>query len=447
MSLWGPNSFLVWFGMEEFNGINDPKAQAMLARLRALLKIVKDLGLNVSLGCICNEGYANSPASLRADDSTVNHPGYHADVTGGNRIYQPWSRAMSQQTRRHGNGTGLLQREVQCIQRHRRGLLVHLALRQRWLHLLEMRALGRQRLSAYGGACGTRVPPRLPQWESDIVARGTSTAGPSANGTGSRPSSRRRSPTGSTTSWPTISRITLAIRWTRACPGGLPLLNFPDISMYGQYPWGGYGANPHPGRLQKRWDETKRKLSGGFPYSEGIYEDLNKVICTRLYWEPDRPAIETVRDYAAFEFSPEVADDVTSVVKLFEENHFPQQDRQERGHGLRVDRACRRQADAAGPQLLAVAALLHPRGDRPGDVPKHQGQGREKVFRQAYEELMKISHAENAMPMLRPALIPADHRPLASMPQRIVRQVSAGLLRSDNGVRHRKPGNGCSRGR
>ena len=44
LSLWGPNSFLVWFGMEEFNGINDPKAQAMIARLRALLKIVKRFG-------------------------------------------------------------------------------------------------------------------------------------------------------------------------------------------------------------------------------------------------------------------------------------------------------------------------------------------------------------------------------------------------------------------
>ena len=43
-------------------------------------------------------------------------------------------------------------------------------------------------------------------------------------------------------------------------PGGLPLLNFPDISMYGQNPWGGYGANPHPGRLQQRWDETKRNF-------------------------------------------------------------------------------------------------------------------------------------------------------------------------------------------
>jgi len=46
LSLWGVNSFLVWFGMEEFNGINDPKAQVVLARLHTLLKLAKDLGLD-----------------------------------------------------------------------------------------------------------------------------------------------------------------------------------------------------------------------------------------------------------------------------------------------------------------------------------------------------------------------------------------------------------------
>ena len=85
LSLWGVNSFLVWFGMEEFNGISDPKAQAMLERLRALLKIVRDLGLDASLGCICNDGYANSPANLRADERTVAHAGYHTRM--GNRIF------------------------------------------------------------------------------------------------------------------------------------------------------------------------------------------------------------------------------------------------------------------------------------------------------------------------------------------------------------------------
>ena len=110
----------------------------------------------------------------------------------------------------------------------------------------------------------------------------------------------------------------------KGVPGGFPLLNFPDISMYGQEPWGGYGANPHPGRLQARWNETRNKLSGGFPYSEGIYEDLNKVICAALS-APDRPAMETVKEYAAAEFSPEVVDDVASVVTIFEKNHFRNQ--------------------------------------------------------------------------------------------------------------------------
>jgi hypothetical protein len=36
-----------------------------------------------------------------------------------------------------------------------------------------------------------------------------------------------------------------------------------------------------------------------------------------------------------------------------------------------------------------------------------QGQGRDTVFRHAYEELLGISHAENAHPMMRPVPIPA----------------------------------------
>ena len=51
----------------------------MIARLRALLKTAKNLGLNASLGFVANDGYANSPVNLRAD-STVGHNGYHADM-------------------------------------------------------------------------------------------------------------------------------------------------------------------------------------------------------------------------------------------------------------------------------------------------------------------------------------------------------------------------------
>ena len=85
LSLWGVNTVSVWYDMHHFNGIDDPQAQAMLARLRALLQTAKDLGLHTCTMAVANEGYANSPPALRADDGTINHAGYH--TRHGTRIY------------------------------------------------------------------------------------------------------------------------------------------------------------------------------------------------------------------------------------------------------------------------------------------------------------------------------------------------------------------------
>jgi hypothetical protein len=43
-------------------------------------------------------------------------------------------------------------------------------------------------------------------------------------------------------------------------------------------------------------------------YSEGIYEDINKVICGQSYWDTDRAALDTVSEYAPFEYWPDVVD-------------------------------------------------------------------------------------------------------------------------------------------
>jgi hypothetical protein len=105
-------------------------------------------------------------------------------------------------------------------------------------------------------------------------------------------------------------------------PGGLSMVNFPEISMVGQYPWGGFGANPLPQRFQYLWDQTQKKMSGGFPYSEGIYEDINKTVCSQLYWDPDRSTKETVQEYIAYEYSPNVVDSVSKAIELLEHNHM-----------------------------------------------------------------------------------------------------------------------------
>jgi hypothetical protein len=72
-------------------------------------------------------------------------------------------------------------------------------------------------------------------------------------------------------------------------PGNLPLISFPEISMWGLFPWGGYGAVCLPERLTGIWHQTGRKLSGELLYSEGIYEDINKAVIAGLCQDYNNP--------------------------------------------------------------------------------------------------------------------------------------------------------------
>ncbi|MCC6144688.1 MAG: hypothetical protein IT368_12850 [Candidatus Hydrogenedentes bacterium] len=101
-------------------------------------------------------------------------------------------------------------------------------------------------------------------------------------------------------------------------PGNLPLINFPEISMWGNSPWGGFGANPLPSRFQRLWDQVSPVVEGGFPYSEGIYEDMNKAVVLQFYWDRDRSARSTLEEYIAYEYGDGVTEDVLALVELLE---------------------------------------------------------------------------------------------------------------------------------
>ena len=100
-----------------------------------------------------------------------------------------------------------------------------------------------------------------------------------------------------------------------------PIINFPEISMWGLGPWGGFGANPLCERFQRIWDSSKHVLSGGMPYSEGIYEDILKVQCGCYYWHPDRHYRDIIAEYINYEYSAEVTDDVLEMISYIEKNH------------------------------------------------------------------------------------------------------------------------------
>jgi hypothetical protein len=108
---------------------------------------------------------------------------------------------------------------------------------------------------------------------------------------------------------------------TNGVPGDLPLISFPEISMWGQYPWGQFGATPLPQRFQRLWHQVKHIVSGGFPYSEGIYEDLNKVIVNQLYWDPQADVEEITREYIGYEISGACVGDTVELIRLIERTH------------------------------------------------------------------------------------------------------------------------------
>jgi hypothetical protein len=195
----------------------------------------------------------------------------------------------------------------------------------------------------------------------------------------------------------------------RGVPGGLPLLNFPEISMWHMAPWGGFGANPLPARQQALWSRIRGALAGGFPYSEGIYEDLNKVIWQQFYWQRDCDARDVVREYASFEFSPDVADDVVTAVDILESNH----ERSKRVP-LHLDGAVEafdliRTADTELPPWARGSwrwRLLYLRAMIDSELSRSDGRSEGDALRDAFDELRRIYHVTgNTRDCVRPPVV------------------------------------------
>lgn len=100
-----------------------------------------------------------------------------------------------------------------------------------------------------------------------------------------------------------------------------PVVNFPEISMWGLYPWGGFGSNPLPKRFQRIWDSAKHVLLGGMPYSEGIYEDILKIQCVGYYWKPDAHYRDILAEYIRYYYAADVVPEVLEIMERIEENH------------------------------------------------------------------------------------------------------------------------------
>ena len=309
LALWGYNGLQVWFDMHHYTGIDDPAAVAMLDRLSEILRACEAAGMRSGLTMLANEGYATTPEELRAKrigwtahygtEICPSRPGgmdlilrnrrefLDAFASRGVHVTNVWIWPYDQggcscESCRPWGANGYLKLSKPLSSLLREELPGVDVVLSTWLFDFEEQDKGEWR--GLAAAFDQETP-----WVDKIMAD-------------------------SHTDFPSFLG-------THPVPGGLPLENFPEISMWRSVPWGGYGANPLPERFQALYLQAKDKVVGGYPYSEGKFEDINKVIYSRLYWHAETDAQAALKDYVRYEFGAEHVDSVCTAVNILEKNH------------------------------------------------------------------------------------------------------------------------------
>ncbi|MBR3641186.1 MAG: hypothetical protein IKN53_04050, partial [Oscillibacter sp.] len=132
------------------------------------------------------------------------------------------------------------------------------------------------------------------------------------------------------------------------------LVTFPDVAMMGQEPWGGLGGLVAPHQVRAEQTAYSAVTDGCFMYSEGKYEDMNKILCASVLWDADITDRETITDYCHYEFPGADASTFCRLIDLIERNH----DRTNKFARLPADmdaaeEACRLAAEIDGQILPA----------------------------------------------------------------------------------------------
>ncbi|MHB1463242.1 MAG: hypothetical protein ACYC1M_18290 [Armatimonadota bacterium] len=394
LALWGANAVVVTFPTWDFTGLDDPRAQKNLKQIRRALMDAKSIGLQVGLIQCPNQGYSTAPASVLA---TKYPDDLHRRGTLGVNCCPSSPEGHSYLTKLYAeiyDACKDIELDYLVLWPYDEG---GCGCEQCWpwgakgfpAISRDVTRLAHQRFPHIKSVLSTWVydTPPAGEWEglTQFLAPGNDWLDYIM-----------------ADSHEDFPRYPLE----KGVPGKLPLINFPEISMWGRAPWGGYGANPLPGRFQRLWNETEGKLSGGMPYSEGIYEDINKIICFQFYWQKDRSALDTLREYIAFEYSPDVVTELVKVVKLMEANWLPgnMDDRCLEAFKIvsKVDAQLTPQARSAWRwRIFYLRALLD------SEMFQRQGKLEGDVMRDAFQELTVIYHAQNAHTMsVKPPVIP-----------------------------------------
>jgi hypothetical protein len=307
LALQGINALNVWFDMHHFKGIADPAAQVMLARLKILLQTAREVGMSAGIGFLANEGYRTTPVALRATPTGSAHYGVEVCVATAE------GEALVLQN---------LRDELEAFK--------EVGLDFIWLWPYDQGGCSCPACSPWGSNGMLKIGEKIAR-----LFRGRFPGGKVVYSTWLFDHG------GEQREWPGLAQaFSTKPDWVdylladshdrfprfpleQGVPGGLPLLNFPEISMFGMLPWGGFGANPLLRRFAALWGEVAHVADGGFPYSEGIFEDINKAAYACFYWTAQNDCREAMEEYFRFEFGASDMAACHRILELLESNHGP----------------------------------------------------------------------------------------------------------------------------
>lgn len=295
LALRGCNSLLVWFDMHHFSSMDDPGAIELTGRLSAMLKYASRIGMKGSLTMLSNEGFASSPVPLRAEWTAQN--GYFAAPGGHYHVEICPSKEGG----------------IEEILKERRAMLerfadLDIAYICYWPY--DQGGCTCEKCTPWGSNGFMRLYPHfrglvreiLPNtrvimstWYFDRFIKGEWDS--------FYPFIKDGCPDGVDyiMSFFFNGQLPEVIE-KNGIPDGVRFIDFPEISMYTCVPWGGFGASLLARFLNRTNKKSGKLYSGGFPYSEGIFEDVNKFITQTWYSGLFSDAEEAVRAYVRYEF-------------------------------------------------------------------------------------------------------------------------------------------------
>lgn len=295
LALRGCNALLVWYDMHHFRSIDQPESVELITRLKAFMRYAKQIGMKASMTMLSNEGFDSSPVELRASFLVEN--GYHTKPDG---IYEreicpskPGGiEEIIRERREVFNAFADVKPDYVCYWPYDQGGCTcpdctpwgangFLRILPRFIELLNE------------VLPGTRLI--LSTWYFDRFISGEWDA------------FWKKLIAGEVQGFDYIMSffhdgvLPECIR-RDGIPDGVKFIDFPEISMQGCRPWGGFGANPLCRFIDRTNMGSGHLYHGGYPYSEGIFEDINKYIMLSYYNGETLIAHDAVTNYARFEF-------------------------------------------------------------------------------------------------------------------------------------------------